>query len=113
MEDKAKILEDNPHCPPQLEYFMVGDAEDVPFVDDDLALGREDLAKNDLEKSGFSRAARTCDESEISLIYLERDISESPVRFLILLPDMVEFDHPYLHHALLVREPCLPSANTR
>ena len=40
MEGKAEVLENNAHDPPQFIDFMFRNTENVPLVDNDLALGR-------------------------------------------------------------------------
>ena len=54
LEEQAKILEDNPHASSYSVYSMVGDAEDIPVVDDNLSLSRKDLSENEFEESCFA-----------------------------------------------------------
>ncbi len=89
MKDQAKILEDDSHMSPQLIDLMVRDFEDVSVVDDNLSLGGKDLAIQDLEQSGLSGTARSRNETEIPFVHTERDVRKSPLRFLVLLPDVI------------------------
>lgn len=94
VEKKTEVLEYDAHSPSQMIDLVVRDAQDVSSVDDDLALGGVNFSKDNLEESGFSRTARPRDEAKISFFHMKGDIGEGPVRLLVLLPDMVEFDHP-------------------
>lgn len=93
MEKKPEILEDDAHRPSQSVYLVVGKPQDVDAVDDDLASGRQDLAKNDFEESRFSRAARPGDKPKVSSFNIETDIKQGPLAFLVLFPDVIEFYH--------------------
>ena len=45
-----------------------GNLQDVDAVDDDLALGRQDLPEDDLEEGRLARAAGPGDEVEIAAL---------------------------------------------
>jgi hypothetical protein len=89
VKDQAKVLEDDSHVSPQLIDFVVRNFEDVSVVDDNLSFGGKNLAIHDSKQCGLSGTARSRDEAEIPFIHLKCDIRESPLRFLVLLPDVV------------------------
>ena len=93
LEEKAEVLKNDPHTSSQSEYSMVGDAEDIPVVDDDLPLSRKNLSEDQFEERRFARAAGPGNEGEISFLNVKSDIRKSPFWSLILFPYMVEFDH--------------------
>ena len=93
VEHEPEVLEDDAHGPAQRVDPAVGDLEDVDAVDEDLALGRQDLAEDRLEERRLARAARPGDEVEVAVVDLEGDVGQGPVRLLVLLPDVKELDH--------------------
>lgn len=54
MEKKTEVLEDHAHAPAEFIDFMSRNPQDIPAVNDDLTLGREELPKNYFEKGRFS-----------------------------------------------------------
>ncbi len=93
LEEKAEVLENDPHASSQPVYSVVGDAEDIPVVDDDLPLSRKNLSEDQLEERCFARATGPGDECEITFLHMKSDIRKCPLGSLILFPYMVEFDH--------------------
>lgn len=93
MEEKAEVLENDAHRPPQPVDLVVGKTQDINAVDDDLAPSRQDLTENDFEESRFSRAARPGDKPKVSSFNVEADIEQGPLAFLVLFPDVIEFYH--------------------
>lgn len=88
VEKKTKILKDNPHGSSEFVNLVVGDAEDIPSLDEDMAMGREEFPVDDLEKGSFAGAAGAGDKIKVSFFHMEGDIRQSPMWFLVLLPDM-------------------------
>lgn len=93
MEEKAEVLEDDTHRSAQPPDSVVGQAQDVDAVDDDLAPRGQDFPKNNLEQSRFPGAAWARDEPEFSLLDVEVDVQESPLAFLVLLGNMIKLNH--------------------
>jgi hypothetical protein len=54
VEKKTKILKDNPHGSSEFVNLVVGDAENIPSLDEDMAMGREEFPVDDLEKRSFA-----------------------------------------------------------
>ena len=93
LEEQAEVLKNDPHASSQSVYSMVGNAENIPVVDDDLPLSRENLSEDQFEERCFARAAWPGNEGEISFFDMKGDIRKSPLGSLILFPYMIEFDH--------------------
>jgi len=67
--------------------------KDIDAVDDNLAPGWQDFAKNDLEKGRFPGSARAGDEPKIASFDMEADVHEGPLPLLVLFPDVVKLYH--------------------
>ena len=93
MEEQAEVLEDDAHRPAELIDLVVVEPKDIDAIDDNLAPGRQDLAKNDLEKGRFPGSARPGDEPKIASFDMEADIDEGPLALLVLFPNVVELYH--------------------
>ena len=93
LKKKSEVLKNDPHASSQLVNSVVGDAEDIPVVDDDLSLSRENLSEDQFEECRFARAAGPGYECEIALLHMKSDIRKSPLGSLILLPYVIKFDH--------------------
>ena len=93
LEKKPEVLEDDAHALPEPVDLPVRDLQEIDAVDDDLPLGRQELAEYDLEQRRLAGAARPGDEVEIAALDLEGDVGKGPVGGLILLRDVKELDH--------------------
>lgn len=93
MKEETEVLENYPHCPPDLINFMIRNFQNVSAVDNDLSLGGEGLTKNDFKKGRFPCSAGTGNEPEISSLDMQSDIGKCPMRFMVLFGKSIEFNH--------------------
>src|SRR5262249_1863004 len=76
---KLVVLEDGPDPPPQLRHLLAGKRGNVPPGDQDLPLGRLELADQGLDQSGLPAAGRPDEEDELAAIDSQADVLEADV----------------------------------
>ncbi len=91
--EQPEIAEDHAHRPAQDVDLGGGDAADVHPFDQDAPVGGRALPGHQPEDRRFPRSARPGDEDHLPGRDGEGNVGESPVRFMILLPNVTELDH--------------------